>query len=565
MNLNNSFVKLSMVVVGLLGLSYMSAYADDNISLKEMQPWGLWDVSEISFGTVNVNSQVSSDTCYLYLTEVELSDVAVTSTDERVKALVGSTTLTDDEGNAYYPVVFQLNSTSVTDSVKAQVAFTCTSDTLLIPVEGCVRNLNCSTIAQVKALAPTVSRNAPINFTGWATIQWRFRNQAIWVADNTGGIELEMDYSSSSLADELQPGARINFVASHSHVDTTNIGYYVPLSIQVDHSSEDSWAYPTRQLITDSLTRADYGKYVSLQNVTLDSVILRHPMFPRDDNKDPRWYVFKDENDNKYIVEIPVWSKYADDLPQSWQQGKLEVVGGVIASYIDYSREKPFILPQYIRPMEPESPLKTGTYTMTAKSYIYEENEEWDVTVDQDWENPYLYKFTRFVKYDGATYDAPIYGELDDDCDSLTILSGQQLVNHGSQGADVYLATAPSFDRSGNTPSQEPSPKGWPIDCMVDGDTITINPIIDYCCYVWDWQDPSDPFYSMRWSHYGIWYPGAKMVYGKSTNIEGVASTTDGLKEVARYSIDGKLLKQPVKGVNLVKMNDGSVRKVIIK
>ena len=35
--------------------------------------------------------------------------------------------------------------------------------------------------------------------------------------------------------------------------------------------------------------------------------------------------------------------------------------------------------------------------------------------------------------------------------------------------------------------------------------------------------------------------------------------------EVARYDINGRLLSSPIKGVNIVKMSDGSVKKVVVK
>ena len=35
--------------------------------------------------------------------------------------------------------------------------------------------------------------------------------------------------------------------------------------------------------------------------------------------------------------------------------------------------------------------------------------------------------------------------------------------------------------------------------------------------------------------------------------------------EVARYAINGTRLAAPVKGVNIVKMSDGTVKKVIVK
>lgn len=51
-----------------------------------------------------------------------------------------------------------------------------------------------------------------------------------------------------------------------------------------------------------------------------------------------------------------------------------------------------------------------------------------------------------------------------------------------------------------------------------------------------------------------------------STGIDNAITVTDeNATEVARYSLDGTLLSAPTKGVNIVKMSDGTTRKVIVK
>ncbi len=57
----------------------------------------------------------------------------------------------------------------------------------------------------------------------------------------------------------------------------------------------------------------------------------------------------------------------------------------------------------------------------------------------------------------------------------------------------------------------------------------------------------------------------------KIVDLNGTATaitsqkTTDGVKEVARYTADGRRVSAPVKGINIVKMSDGTAKKVIIK
>ena len=54
------------------------------------------------------------------------------------------------------------------------------------------------------------------------------------------------------------------------------------------------------------------------------------------------------------------------------------------------------------------------------------------------------------------------------------------------------------------------------------------------------------------------------------TSFNGIDSTSVGingaeLTEVARYTLDGRQIDVPVKGINIVRYNDGSIRKVMVK
>ena len=50
----------------------------------------------------------------------------------------------------------------------------------------------------------------------------------------------------------------------------------------------------------------------------------------------------------------------------------------------------------------------------------------------------------------------------------------------------------------------------------------------------------------------------------KATGITGTQTSAD-VREVARFTIDGKRINQPQRGVNIVKYSDGTVKKVIVK
>ena len=43
------------------------------------------------------------------------------------------------------------------------------------------------------------------------------------------------------------------------------------------------------------------------------------------------------------------------------------------------------------------------------------------------------------------------------------------------------------------------------------------------------------------------------------------AKADAGVSEVARYSLDGRKLSAPQKGINILRMSDGTTRKVIVK
>ena len=50
-----------------------------------------------------------------------------------------------------------------------------------------------------------------------------------------------------------------------------------------------------------------------------------------------------------------------------------------------------------------------------------------------------------------------------------------------------------------------------------------------------------------------------------STNgITGTQTSAD-IREIARFTIDGKRINQPQRGINIVKYSDGTVKKVIVK
>lgn len=60
------------------------------------------------------------------------------------------------------------------------------------------------------------------------------------------------------------------------------------------------------------------------------------------------------------------------------------------------------------------------------------------------------------------------------------------------------------------------------------------------------------------------WDYFSKIVEFDPTGIDAV-TTKSNAKEVSRYSVDGQKLDTPVKGLNIVKYNDGSIKKVVVE
>lgn len=64
-----------------------------------------------------------------------------------------------------------------------------------------------------------------------------------------------------------------------------------------------------------------------------------------------------------------------------------------------------------------------------------------------------------------------------------------------------------------------------------------------------------------------VWVNNTNMVkVGETTAIEGPATSDNAnVTEVARYTVDGRQLSKPAKGLNIVKMSDGRIIKVMVK
>lgn len=60
------------------------------------------------------------------------------------------------------------------------------------------------------------------------------------------------------------------------------------------------------------------------------------------------------------------------------------------------------------------------------------------------------------------------------------------------------------------------------------------------------------------------WGDFGEIIEYDPTGIDKVTTSTDA-KELSRYSVNGQRLSAPAKGLNIVKYNDGSVKKVVVQ
>ena len=61
------------------------------------------------------------------------------------------------------------------------------------------------------------------------------------------------------------------------------------------------------------------------------------------------------------------------------------------------------------------------------------------------------------------------------------------------------------------------------------------------------------------------WFPEMPVFALKSSTAISSVEDSAEVREVARYSVDGKLLQGAQKGLNIVRYSDGTVKKVVVK
>ena len=60
------------------------------------------------------------------------------------------------------------------------------------------------------------------------------------------------------------------------------------------------------------------------------------------------------------------------------------------------------------------------------------------------------------------------------------------------------------------------------------------------------------------------WFPEMP-VFSLKSSATSISSISANRHEVARYTVDGRRINQPQKGLNIIKYSDGSVKKVVVE
>lgn len=96
------------------------------------------------------------------------------------------------------------------------------------------------------------------------------------------------------------------------------------------------------------------------------------------------------------------------------------------------------------------------------------------------------------------------------------------------------------------------------IPAKIEENTFDTETVLDATLYV-----PQGCIEKYENADYWRYFQVIKEI-GTQTGIDS-ATTSDDVKEVARYGINGQLLNGPTNGVNIVKYNDGTTKRVMVK
>lgn len=480
-------------------------------TLHYQQPYG-WQLhqsgSRYNFGTKSFRAVSTTEKFRLYTGSLTAGDITIANTDtDHYSVTVGDAA--DDGGQAYYPLTITANAGTAEGDFADTLCFTYGDECFKLALAMSVQNLDAATIKEFKQVTAKQKYNTRINYTGTARINL-VAGSDIYVSDETGSLHLV--YVGTD--ERIKPGALINFTAWCQSVNPAEDSP-AWTATQIGFSEWPNWQRPERIAVTGGLTTADYGKVVTVKNVTFDNDDVVQSYYGYGPSS--HYMTFKDAEGNSYLV-YQYAGRYADEIAENLKGQQLEIVGAVVNIMKDYGAGEPGIDPLYIRPVQPINAMRSGTYALHAYSYPFDGNEDYEITIEADTENPYSYKLHNALKGMSQLYSLDFYGELTPGCDTLVVLSGQNLWENSNENTDIYLATWSSFDRnatssSPSTPALTPLPKGTEINIVLGEDGVwTTDSIMDYMV---DYRSlAGDETYGyLRYSHYDVLGAGATLTY----------------------------------------------------
>ena len=209
---------------------------------------------------------------------------------------------------------------------------------------------------------------------------------------------------------------------------------------------------------------------------------------------------------------------------------------------------------EYEAKITPEpDPTKEG-YTFSGWSKIPETMPAHDVTITGTFTaNKYLLIYRvdgfEYKKYE-MEYGAPITPEAEPEAEGFTF-SGWSEIPETMPAHDVTVTGSFVINQ-------------YTITYIIDNE-VYMTEKVDYGSTITPPTPPSREGYDFAWGDYPETMPAYDItIYGTYTTGVNVIWTGEN-SNVKIYSIDGKQLEKPQKGLNIIRMSDGTTKKVVVK
>ncbi|MBD5358723.1 MAG: T9SS type A sorting domain-containing protein [Bacteroides sp.] len=478
------------------------------IGLQVQKPYGWVDAESgvtLSLGNVNVDTEIRYENLRLVVDGIERDEIEVSSDNGNF------TSTLEPKDNGVIPISI-LFSSQTEGTEQAVITFSAPGATpVTAEFTANVENLNAATIFDLKVLANEKGYNTKLYYTGSARInhyessQWGYLE--VYVEDETGGAVLK---TYSSYEDfPFHQGDMVTFV---TYLDGGEGQPYVTFqNTAFSAVKSEAWEYPSPEETT-ALSQFSYGKKVIIKNVNyVSSTEIK-------DRAGERYnlYTTYATSDGKEFTLFPVGEEnpyYNLNAPYD-SDTSVEIIGIVIPNSPNGGVPTPYLLPMVIRPSVPVAGVKTGKYTASGKSVIYNQVIPWECNVTIDENDPYVYWFEHMLENLRDSYTA-IRATLTPDGKKLQFMVGESWTEDIPAGYYCYFTGCKDFV---NIRGEEnpPYPRGYIIEADIDElSTITFDTFISYLNYCTFWEEivgvenPNE----FRWTYTALFEPGVKFIY----------------------------------------------------